>query len=334
MANPVLVEVLRGGRVESAHRGSVAIVDADGALVLGLGNVERAVFPRSAVKALQALPLIESGAADKFKLSDAELALACASHGGEPLHAETALAMVAKAGRSLATFECGAHWPMSPHVARELAKTGKPTALHNNCSGKHAGFICASCAMDEDPEGYVGANHPVQQEVRAAMEQMTGATLGPDFCGTDGCSIPTFGLPLRALALGFARFGTGTGLAPRRAAAAARLRHAVAQNPFMVAGTGRFDTDVMAVLKARAFIKLGAEGVYCASLPELGFGVALKCDDGAERAGEMMMAAVLARFLPLNDTETKALDARLHPRLINWNGIEVGQIRAADAFSG
>ena len=333
MANPVLVDVLRGGQVESRHRGSLAVVDAEGGLVFGLGDIEARVYPRSAVKALQALPLIESGAADKYGLSEAELALACASHGGEPLHAQTALAMVAKAGRSLDTFECGAHWPMTPHVARELAKSATPTALHNNCSGKHAGFICASCAMDEDPKGYIGAGHLVQREVRAAMEQMTGAELTPDFCGTDGCSIPTYGLPLKALALGFARFATGHTLAPRRAAATMRLRRAVAHHPFMVAGTGRFDTDVMQVLGERAFVKLGAEGVYCAALPEQGYGIAIKCDDGAERAGEMMMAAVLAKFLPLNTAEAAALEARLYPNLINWNGIEVGQIRAAGALA-
>ena len=140
-------------------------------------------------------------------------------------------------------------------------------------------------------------------------------------------------MPLKALALGFARFATGHTLAPRRAAATMRLRRAVAHHPFMVAGTGRFDTDVMQVLGERAFVKLGAEGVYCAALPEQGYGIAIKCDDGAERAGEMMMAAVLAKFLPLNTAEAAALEARLYPKLINWNGIEVGQIRAAGALA-
>ena len=329
MANPVLVEVLRGGRVESRHRGSVAVVDAAGSRILALGNVEALVFPRSAIKALQALPLIESGAAEKYGLSQGEIALACASHSGEPLHAETAAGIVAKAGQSLETFECGAHWPTLDRAARELAKTGKPSALHNNCSGKHAGFICTSCAMGEDPLHYVSAEHAVQREVRATIADVTGAELLPDYCGTDGCSIPTYALPLQALALGFAKFGTGTGLGAKRAKAAKTLREAVARHPFMVAGTGKFDTMVMEVLGKRAFVKVGAEGVYCASLPEQGIGIAIKCDDGAIRAAEMMMAAVLARFMPLSDEERTRLSSVLAPRLVNWNGIEVGRLRSS-----
>ena len=329
MSNPVLVEVLRGGRVESVHRGRVAVVEASGRSVLALGDISAPVYPRSAVKALQALPLIESGAVEKYGLTEGEIALACASHSGEPIHAETALGMVVKAGRSLDTFECGTHWPMGPKAARELAKTATPSALHNNCSGKHAGFICAACASGEDPDGYISADHLIQREARAAIEQMTGAALSPDFCGTDGCSIPTYGLPLDALALGFARFGTGQGLAPKRAAAAATLRNAVAKHPYMVAGFGRFDTIVMTALGARAFVKVGAEGVYCAALPELGLGIALKCDDGAERGAEMMMAALLARLLQLDDRDRTALQSQLAPKLVNWNGVEVGQIRAS-----
>ncbi len=329
MTNPVLVEIMRGGKVESRHRGSVAIVDSSGKTVLALGDVEAMIFPRSAIKGLQALPFIESGAAERFGLTQAEIALSCASHSGEPLHAATSAAMIGKAGLTPASLECGAHWPMGPAAARELAKTGLPTALHNNCSGKHAGFLCLACAIDENPKGYVARDHIVQREVRAAMEQVTGAHLVDDFCGTDGCSIPTFGLPLRALAHGFAKFGTGQGLGEKRAKAASTLRHAVAAHPFMVGGTNTFDTGVMDVLKIKAFVKMGAEGVYCAAFPDQGLGIALKCDDGASRAAEMMMAAVIAKYLPLKDAESKALQPQLAPRLVNWNGIEVGQVRAA-----
>lgn len=329
MTNPILVEVLRGGRVESRHRGSVAVVESSGKTVLALGDVDALVYPRSAVKALQALPFIESGAAERFGLTQAEIAISCASHNGEPLHADTSASMIKKAGLSPAALECGAHWPLSQSAARELAKSGVPTALHNNCSGKHAGFLCLACAIEENPQGYVARSHIVQREVRAAMEQVTGANLTDDFCGTDGCSIPTFGLPLRALAHGFAKFGTGQGLDEKRAQAAKTLRKAVAAYPFMIGGTNNFDTDVMDVLKAKAFVKFGAEGVYCASFPEQGLGIALKCDDGAARAAEMMMAAVIRKFIPLSDSETAALASRFAPSMINWNGIEVGQMRAA-----
>lgn len=329
MTNPVLVEALRGDRVESRHRGAVAVFDSAGKSVLSLGDVDALTYPRSAVKALQALPFVESGAVTRFGLTPAEVAISCASHNGEPLHAETATSMLTKAGLTPDALECGAHWPSNEHTARELAKVGRPTALHNNCSGKHSGFLCLACAIDENPKGYIAKTHIVQREVKAAIEQVTGASLTDDFCGTDGCSIPTFGLPLKALALGFARFGTGQGMGAERAKAAKTLREAVAAHPFMVAGTNRFDTDVMNVLKAKAFVKVGAEGVYCAALPELGLGVALKCDDGAARAAEMMMAALIKRFIALNEAETDALAPQLVPKMVNWNKIEVGQIRAA-----
>ena len=329
MQNPVLVEVTRGGRVESRHRGSVAVCDADGANVLVIGDVDTPVFPRSAVKAFQALPLLESGAAEKLGLEAAEIALACASHSGEPLHVETALAMLRKAGRDEGALECGAHWPMGDKAARALAAGGaEPGARHNNCSGKHAGFVCLACASGVDPAGYIGPDHFVQRETKAALETMCNVRLGPEVMGIDGCSIPAWAMPLRAMAHGFARFGTGQGLAPVRAAAAKKIRASVAAHPFMVAGTGRFDTDVMNVLGARAFTKTGAEGVFCASFPQQGLGVAIKMDDGAGRAAETVMAAVLARFVPLTESERGALAGRLAPGLVNWNGIEVGRIRA------
>ncbi|MDJ1159431.1 asparaginase [Chelatococcus sp. SYSU_G07232] len=333
MDDPVLVEVTRGALVESRHRGTVAVVDADGGLVLALGDVEQRVFPRSAVKAIQALPLVETGAADRYGITEEEIALACASHSGEPRHAETAARMLTKLGRDFACLECGAHWPMGAEASQALARSGAtPTALHNNCSGKHAGFICVACALDVDPSGYVEPAHAVQREVRAAMEALTGAAHGEDVRGTDGCSIPTYAVPLRALALAFARFGSGRGLAPARAAAAARIRAAVAAHPFMVAGTGRFDTLLMEALGTRAFVKVGAEGVYCASLPELGLGIALKCDDGAGRAAEVVMAALTARFLPLSGEEGAVVESLARPQLNNWNGRHVGGLRPAAAL--
>jgi L-asparaginase II len=324
MSNPVLVEVTRGGVTESRHTGTIAVVDADGAVALAIGDIDAPVFPRSAVKALQALPLIETGAADRYGLTDAEIALACASHNGEPEHVAAAQNMLRKAGRDLAALECGAQMPMRGGAQIPLYKADlKPTALHNNCSGKHAGFVCVACASGDDPVGYVKADHPTMRMVTAAVQETTGARLGHASCGVDGCSIPT---------LGFARFGTGHGFGPERARAAARIRAAVAAEPFYVAGTDRFDTVAMQALGARAFLKTGAEGVYCASFPELGLGVALKCDDGATRAAEVMMAAVMERLLPLSDAEAKVVGPMARPQLRNWNGIHVGDLRAAGAL--
>ena len=333
MDNPVLAEVTRGDTVESRHRGAAIVVDADGAVVFSLGDVDRPVFPRSAVKALQALPLFESGAADRFALTKAEIALAVASHSGEERHAQTALAMLKKAGRDASCLECGAHWPMGEAAARALARSGgEPSALNNNCSGKHAGFVCLSCGLDEEPAGYVRAGHPVQMAVRAALEEVTGAPHRTELAGTDGCSIPTYAVPLRALALGFARFGSGHGLSPARADASRRIRDAVAAEPFMVAGTGRFDTRFMEVFGARAFIKTGAEGVYCGTLPELGYGIALKCDDGAGRAAEIAMSALIERVLPRQNLDETAFAPFRETVMSNWNGIEVGRVRASPAL--
>jgi L-asparaginase II len=330
MSNPVLVEVLRGTLVESRHCGAIAVCDTEGRFVLSLGDVERPVYPRSAVKALQALPLIESGAADHYGLTEPEVALAVASHGGETPHVEAAASILAKAGRDAATLECGVHRPSNRKAAEALARQGlSPNALHNNCSGKHAGFICVACAAGLDPAGYVSAAHPAMREVMGAVADMTGAPLEGDLVGTDGCSIPTQAASLAGLARGFARFGTGAHLGPERAKATARIRAAAAAHPFMVAGTGRFCTEVMTLLGARAFVKTGAEGVFCAALPDQGYGIALKCDDGATRAAELMTAALLARLLPHMEKEAAELHRFLEPPLLNWSGARIGSLRAA-----
>ena len=338
--NPILVEALRGGVVESAHRGALAVFDGDGRCVLALGDIERPIFPRSAVKLLQALPLVASGAAERLGLGDEELALACASHNGEPAHVATAAAMLAKAGTDLQALECGAHWPYREAFQREMAhRDESPTALHNNCSGKHAGFVCLAChragskPLRDFVRGYVRPEHPVMREVSAALQAATGWDLARGPQGIDGCSIPTFAIPLRHLALGFARVATGRGLATEHAQAAQRLRQAIARAPFMVGGTDRFDTRVMQRLGERVCCKVGAEGVYCAALPQQGLGIALKIDDGNNaRAAEVAMAALIEAHVPLDDGEATLLRSLSEPTLRNWNGIEVGALRASAAL--
>jgi L-asparaginase II len=338
--NPVLVQVCRGDTVESLHRGCVAVLDADGHVFAALGDINARVFPRSAVKVLQALPLLASGAADRYQLTDAELALTCASHNGETAHTDAALSMLKKAGVDVDALECGAHWPYLDATTHAMAAAGQqPTALHNNCSGKHAGFVCLGCAMSgrgaaDFLSGYVQPTHAVMREVNAAIEATTGARLADAPMGIDGCSIPTYALPLHSWALAMARVGSGVGLSAEHAAAARRLRQAVAAHPFMVAGTGRFDTRVMAQLGERVFCKVGAEGVYCAALPELGLGVAIKVDDGNNaRACEVVMAAVIQGLLPLHEPADRHLvDSLANVLLKNWRGIEVGHLRATAAL--
>ena len=208
MSNPILVQALRGGIVESAHRGAIAIVDTSGHVHTALGDIDRPIFPRSAVKVLQALPLVASGAAERWALDDEELALACASHGGEARHTQVAARMLAKAGVDVSVLECGTHWPYHDNALKALAAAGEtPSALHNNCSGKHAGFVCLGCLMAQAQgddaraflRGYVKPGHPVMREVSAALQAATGFDLSRSAVGTDGCSIPTHAVPLLSL---------------------------------------------------------------------------------------------------------------------------------------
>lgn len=333
MDNPVLVDVVRGSVCESLHRGSIAIVDTSGKRVLGIGNVDRRVFPRSAIKALQALPLVESGAAEALDLNDAELALACASHSGEEVHANSARVMLMKAGLGEDDLECGPQWPQRMEDAAKLVLANEtPCGLHNNCSGKHAGFLGLARVMGAETRGYVDPGHPVQREVKLVMEQLTGDTLSEDVCGTDGCSIPTYASPLEGFARAFAAFGTGEGLEPLRADAARRIYDACINEPYMVAGADRFCTRVMETFRGRVFVKTGAEGVYCGAIPELGFGIALKCDDGATRAAEVMMATVLDCLLDLNDDEAALLESLVNPPVLTRRGIQAGHIKPTQDF--
>ncbi len=330
MENPVLVEVLRGGRVESAHRGMVAVVDGDGALVMGLGEIDRPVFGRSAVKSMQALPLVESGAAAAYRFGNRELALACASHSGEPEHVALAGAMAGRAGLTEADFECGSHWSFFPKVMIEQVRDHqKPDQLFNNCSGKHAGFLCVACHAGVDHHGYTRFEHPVQAGIRDVMEDLTGNPIATDLCGVDGCSIPTYAVPLKNLAHGFARMATGVRLGAERAKAAKTLMEACMAEPFYVAGTGRRCTELMELAPGRIFVKTGAEGVFCGAIPELGYGIALKCEDGADRAAGIMIAAVLSKLLADDAELSGRLDAAARTTLTNWNGIDVGALTPA-----
>lgn len=334
VSDPVLVEVLRGDTVESLHRGAVVVIDADGGTALSLGDGDRPVFPRSAVKAIQALPFVESGAADAYGFGDRELALACSSHSGETAHVDLAGAMLAGAGLGEGSLECGAHWPSSQDAMVRLARSGKaPTQLHNNCSGKHSAFLCTCRHSGIDHAGYVRADHPFQDMIRGTMEEVTGAAHCADNSGTDGCSIPTYAVPLRNLALGFARMATGNGLGRERAVAAKRLISACMAEPFYVAGTGRACTRLMEVAPGRIFVKTGAEGVFCAAIEELGLGIAIKCDDGASRAAEVVVSQVLGSLLHKDEVLSSRLVGLAQPELRNWRGTGVGRLRPTPAIT-
>lgn len=334
MANPVIAEVTRGNRIESIHRGRVVAVDADGGIMFSAGDVDMPVYPRSALKLMQALPLVESGAADAFGFGSEELAFAGASHSSEPAHVAMARAMLSKAGLTQDDLQCGAHWPLfGSETVAAMARSGDaPSRAHNNCSGKHAGFLCTCVHQGIDTDDYLADGNNVQRQVRATIEQLTGAALdADDRCGLDGCSAPTFALPLVAFARGFARLATGNGLEAARARAARRLMQAGMAEPFMVAGSGRFCTDLMAACAGRVYVKTGAEGVYVGTVPEAGIALALKCDDGATRAAEVAIAAALIHALgPDHDLTPKLAPFAKRP-VRDWNGAQVGELRAVTA---
>jgi L-asparaginase II len=332
---PILVEVTRGSVVESRHRGSALIVDRHGGVHGHWGDISRPVYARSAIKSLQAIPLVESGAADAFGLGDEELALACASHGGEPGHVERVAAWLARIGLSEADLECGTHLPFHEGSAHALVCShAHPSTLHNNCSGKHTGFLTTAVHLGEKTKGYIRYDHPVQQRILGVMEQMTGCGLGDAPWAADGCSIPTIAVPLEGLAFAMARIADPEDLPEKRRAAVLRIRKAWAAHPFLVAGTGRFDTEIMQACGGRVMTKVGAEGVFCAALPEYGLGVALKIDDGADRAANVAMAAILRRIGALDGADAEIAGRWLAPEIKTRRGVTVGVVRGAEGLAG
>ncbi len=328
MANPVLIELTRGALVESMHAGVVAIAHADGRIVGSIGDIGRPVYPRSAVKPLQALPFLESGAAERFGFGAPEIAIACASHAGTPRHASLVAAMLAAAGLTPAALGCGVHEPFDAATAHALIRAGSaPSALHHNCSGKHAAMLATAVHMGGPTGGSWRPDHPGRRRGRAALEALTGSRLEPGVCGIDGCSVPNWAIPPAGLAAAFARLASGAGLPPDRARAAARIVQACMGEPDMVGGPGRLDTVMMARLRGKVLMKGGAEGAYCGALPERGLGFALKIDDGAKRGAEAAVAALVARFY------AQAHAAAPDTRLRNWRGLEVGEVRPSAPFA-
>jgi L-asparaginase II len=331
VANPVLMEVTRGPLVESVHRGAVAVADATGRLVFALGDVETPVYPRSSLKPIQALPLIESGAADAFDLSSEEIALACASHSGEPMHTTRVAKWLERIGCSVADLACGPHSIRHEPTASAITARGeRPTALHNNCSGKHAGFLTLAKHLGVPTAGYERPDHPVQRAIAAGLTELTGIRDFP--VGNDGCAAPNLALPVAAMARAFAVFADPSSLPPARRAAVKRIVDAMIAHPDLLAGTGRSDTVMMREAKGRAATKTGAEGYYMAVLPRDGLGIALKIDDGAGRAADGAMAALLVRYGAVpKGGET---DAYARGPITNTRDAVVGERRPNPALTG
>ena len=330
MINPVLVNTLRGEIIENRHRGAIAVCDPKGRLVHGWGDVDALVYPRSAIKPLQALPLLESGAADHFDLSSAELALACSSHSGEPLHTTTVHNWLTRLGLDDAALECGPHAPANEKTATALIlnhiEFGR---VHNNCSGKHTGMLTTASFLEEKTHGYIEREHPAQQRWMDALGEMSDLDMHRLPWSRDGCGIPVIAMPLKAIATAFARVAVPDGLAATRAGAIDRITTAIAANPFMVAGSGRLCTQVMELTGRRILVKTGADGVYTAALRDKNLGVALKIDDGTSAAAEVAILAVLTKLGSLHAAELEALTSRCRMPITNTRGVLTGYRESA-----
>lgn len=334
--NPPQVEVWRGGRVESQHRGAWVLMATDGRVVASSGDPDQRHFARSAIKALQALPLIESGAARRFGLEPADLALAISSHQAERQHVERALSMLAKAGLSAANLLCGPQPPNDSRMRRELEEHNqKPGPEHNNCSGKHAGFLNLCRHLDGDPARYLDPTGPVQPLVGQAVLDMCNLGDSELRFGIDGCSAPTFHLPLSGLARAFARFANPADLPEPRRLAASSLARAAADYPELVAGRSkRLCTDLLKATHGRIFGKVGAEGMYVIGVVGGGLGLAVKLDDGEKRGLHALVLGLLERFELLSKGELEALEAWRPGENRNWSGRSVGRLALAPAARG
>ncbi|MCP3918351.1 MAG: asparaginase [bacterium] len=326
--NPVLARAWRGDHVESQHRGAWVLVDTAGNVLEGEGAHERAFFARSSTKSLQALPLIETGAAERFGLSDAELALALASHSGEALHTDVVAALLARLELGAEHLLCGSQIPFDRDARADLERRGeRPTAVHNNCSGKHAGFLALALHLGVEPARYIDPESEGQQLVREAVLEMTGVAEGDLTTAVDGCSAPTFRMPLTALATAFARVTNPDGLGAERRAACERMLAAVAEHPVHIAGSHkRLCTDLVRASGGRLFAKVGGEAIYAVGIRGADSALAVKVDDGANRGLYAVVVTLLRRLGLLEPDEDAALASWGETPLSNWAGREVGRI--------
>jgi L-asparaginase II len=324
-----LIEVTRGPLVECVHRGHVAVCNAAGELVWALGDPSTVTFPRSACKMIQALPLVESGAAATMGLRQDQLALCTASHIAAAYHTDRINAWLGDMGLTDDDFRCGAQMPRDTEARDALIRSGGSACqVHNNCSGKHTGFLALTRHLKAGPE-YNELDHPLQVAIKQAFEEVTEET-SPGY-GIDGCSAPNHATSLHGLARAMAFFANAHKGSDTRSKAAASLTEAMAAFPELVNGNGKPCTELMRLMGGRGSIKGGADGVYTAILPDLGLGVALKITDGADRAKDVAIANVLRKLGAL--TDTPAARAWTRPEIRNWNGLLCGEIRPAAALA-
>lgn len=337
-ASATLIEVWRGSIVESRHCGHLSVVAGNGEEITELGSPDTVTFLRSSGKPFQVIPPIASGAADRFGFSEQEIAIACGSHSGEPIHVETVKSMLRKTGLDENALKCGTHEPFSSEVARDLVRSGKsPSALQNNCSGKHAAMLALALHVGAPTETYDLLGNSVQQEIARVVSEFSSVPLEQIAIGIDGCGVPVFGMSVRAMALMYARlmaapqhFETATRQASKR------VVDAMISFPEMVGGTkDRLDTELIRAGNGRLISKIGAEGVYtvgvlpCSKWPR-GLGLALKIEDGDDRRARPPAVIEALRQLGALDEQALAkLKPYATPTITNHRGERVGEVRTA-----
>lgn len=331
MSEP-LVHVIRGGQIESIHRGDWVIVNTEGKILAHKGDPMKRTFWRSSAKPFQAIPTLAAGAAERFNLTTSEISILCSSHNGEPGHVETVRGILRKMGFDDAALDCGASMPMSLDAALETARRGESfSALQNPCSGKHSGMLALSLLKQWSTEGYISKDHPVQTTMLKSISESVSLPEEKIGLAIDGCGVPVFELPIFNMALAYARLSkpedhyTGDELK-----AAKSIGSAMTSAPFYVAGTGRIDTAIMEVTKGRILAKLGAESVYCVSIMSQGIGIALKIEDGAYRAIDPVIIDLLLRMNAIDDKERAALASFERPLLKNHRKEVIGHLELAD----
>lgn len=319
-----VVEVLRNEAVESVHRGSIAVTDRDGNLLHFWGDFDFPTIMRSCAKPLQALPLIESGAADHFRFTEREIAITTGSISGQDFQQETVRSILEKVDLSESSLQCGAHRPFHVPTAKKLDREGKKAGpLRNSCAGKHAGML-ATCVFKGWPvETYMEPTHPLQQWVLEKVSDFTGVSRGRIRICIDGCGLPTFQVPLRNLALSFAR------MTRKKGSSISRLMDCARKYPEMIAGENRICTDLIKTTHGKVFGKIGGEAVYGISLFEKGWGIGIKIEDGSLRGLTPSVIEVLGKLAVLTETELSFLDAYHHPKVINYRKEAVGRVRPA-----
>ncbi|SEB84204.1 asparaginase [Paenibacillus sp. GP183] len=325
-----LVHVYRGPLIESKHYGHIAVVDLSGNVLHGLGDPRHVTFVRSSSKPLQAIPVVESGAADRYQFSQADLALCCASHNGEQRHTDRVMDMLARIGVPHEALQCGTHAPRDQDNYKKLIRSGgELTPIYNNCSGKHTGMLTLASHLGADLSSYRDIDHPVQVLMRSAVADMTDMPAEDIVIGIDGCGVPVFGVPLDRLALAFAKLSDPSGQPEPRRQALERITAAMMAHPEMVGGKDRFCTDLMSALPGRIIGKAGAEGVYAAGLMGEGIGIAVKVDDGNARAAYPTVVAILEQLGYLGEADLKALEAHRVPSIQNAREEIIGKLQVA-----